>query len=83
MFQKLFKIIFLISQMKDNKKLYYKSATINGEKGCVQSYISDKTAKRLDASPGKCNDINCNTYKGEHVIPLLCTLQCFVCEGFI
>lgn len=76
------KMIFLLQQMNDNKSLYYTTATINGESGCVQSYITEKMAKKINAKPGRCNDIHCITYKGEHLIPLCCTLQCFSCEIF-
>lgn len=81
MIKKLFKIIFLISQIKDNKKLYYKRATVSGKSGCVQALLSDKMAKKLNLLPGRCSDIDCHTYKCEHNIPMLCTMQCFMCDG--
>ena len=79
--KKLFKIIFLISQMRDNKKLYYKRATISGKSGCVQSLLSVKMATKINALPGRCSDIGCHSYACEHIIPMFCTMQCFMCDG--
>lgn len=77
------KFIIYIWQLRESKTPYYKTASINGQSGCVQAMLSPTLAKKINATPGKCSDLMCNTYKGEHTLPLCCTLQCFTCDDYL
>ena len=45
MIGKLFKIFFIVTQVNDPKTLFYRMATVNGEKGCIQALLSEKMEK--------------------------------------
>ena len=83
MINRFIKIFFYISQVRDKKYTYHKPATVNGKRGCVQANLSPAMAKKINALPGKCFDLNCLSYEGEYNIPLCCTLQCFTCEDYL
>ena len=77
------KFFIYITQLREQKAPYYKSANITGQSGCVEAMLSSTLAKKLNAIPGKCSDLMCNTYKGEHKLPLCCKLQCFTCDDYL
>ena len=83
MLRRLFKFIFLLTQLSDVKRLHYRMVTINGEKGCVQGIIGDRMASRLMASLGSCKDVNCIHYKGESKIPFCCEITGYSCNEYI
>ncbi len=83
MMNRFVKLIIYIWQLREPKTPYYKTAKINGQSGCVQAMLSTTLAKKISAIPGKCSDLQCNTYKGEHTLPLCCTLQCFTCDYYL
>ena len=83
MLERVIKFVFFLSQLRDAKIMYYKSATINGKSGCVEANISSKMANKLKASPGRCSDVRCFTYSGQHNILGCCTVACFTCEAYI
>ena len=53
MFNKIYNFIFILFQIRDPRTLYYRKATVNGEKGCIQSVISEKMAKKFNAERGR------------------------------
>ncbi len=83
MLKKIYKLIFLLTQMRDVKRLHYKMAKVNGEKGCVEGVISDKMAQRLKATLGKCQDVNCVHYRGKTKLPFCCEVSGYSCNEYI
>lgn len=83
MMNRFVKLIIYIWQLREPKTPYYKPANVNGRSGCVQAMLSTTLAQKISAIPGKCSDLKCNTYKGEHTLPLCCTLQCFTCDDYL
>ncbi len=83
MIGKLFKIFFIVTQVNDPKTLFYRMATVNGEKGCIQALVSEKMAKKLNAIKGSCTQIGCLTYKGTTKIPFCCQVEGYSCSDYI
>tara|TARA_B000000437_G_scaffold211120_1_gene181671 strand:- start:638 stop:889 length:252 start_codon:yes stop_codon:yes gene_type:complete len=83
MFNKIYNFIFILFQIRDPRTLYYRKATVNGEKGCIQSVISEKMAKKFNAERGSCTEIGCITYKGITKIPFCCQVEGYSCSEYI
>ena len=83
MIGKLLKIFFIVTQVNDPKTLFYRMATVNGEKGCIQALVSEKMAKKFNAIKGSCTQIGCLTYKGTTKIPFCCQVEGYSCSDYI
>ena len=60
MIRRISKILFILFQLRDQRTLYYRVATVNGEKGCIQGILSEKMANKFKAKRGSCSQIGCN-----------------------
>ena len=47
MIRRLRNILFILFQIGAQKTLYYRVATVNGEQGCIQGFLSEKMANRF------------------------------------
>ena len=83
MLNRVVKILFFFTQIRDDKRMHYIRAKVNGDKGCVQGVISDSMALQLKATPGTCADIGCQIYKGKTTIPLCCKVTGYSCNEYI
>jgi len=83
MIRRLRNIIFILFQIRDQRTLYYRVATVNGEQGCVQGILSEKMANRFKAKRGSCTQIGCVTYKGTTKIPFCCEVEGYSCSQYI
>jgi hypothetical protein len=80
MIRRLHNILLILYQLLDRRTLYYKVATVNGEQGCVQGFLSENMASRFDAKCGSCIQIGCLTYKGIMKIPFCCEVEGYSCS---
>ena len=83
MMRGMFKVILLVTQLSDVKRLHYRMVNINGEKGCVQGVIYDHMASRFMATQGSCQDVNCIHYRGKTIIPFCCEITGYSCNEYI
>jgi len=83
MIRRLRNILFILFQIGAQKTLYYRVATVNGEQGCIQGFLSEKMANRFNAKRGSCNQIGCLTYKGKTKIPFCCEVEGYSCGEYI
>jgi len=83
MIKRLRNMIFILFQIRDQRTLYYRVATVNGEQGCVQGILREKMANRFSAKRGSCSQIGCVTYKGTARIPFCCEVEGYSCSQYI
>jgi hypothetical protein len=76
-------VLFLLSQVRNDKTMYYKMAVVNGDNGCVQAKISSKMSKKIKAKPGTCSQVYCYEYKGKAYIPFCCGVEVYACTNFV
>tara|TARA_B100000902_G_scaffold398715_1_gene466544 strand:- start:753 stop:1004 length:252 start_codon:yes stop_codon:yes gene_type:complete len=83
MIRRIGNILFILFQIQDQRTLYYRVATVNGEQGCIQGILSEKMANRFKAKRGSCSQIGCVTYKGTTKIPFCCIVEGYSCSQYI